>query len=307
MINIQKRKKYPIVIMTSEGDDQLAVESLKSGAFDYVVKSQETFNQLPGIVEKAHLEWTHVNQKRISGEKIKKQNRELKKINAELDRFVYSARHELRAPLMSVLGLINLSKTEEKEEVKQEYLSLMEDSIKRLDKYIKDITDYSKNNRLEPVIHLVDAQGVVDNSLISLAYMPNFSKIRKEITISGSYEAYTDSGRLEVILSNLISNAIKYHNYYQSDPFIHVEVSIRRTKIVVNVIDNGCGISAQRIDKVFDMFYRATENSVGSGLGLYITKEIVEKMKGTINIRSFLKAGTRVTVVLPNRKPRPKK
>ena len=131
-----------------------------------------------------------------------------------------------------------------------------------------------------------------------------FSKIRKEISINSKYDLYTDARRLEIIFNNLISNAIKYHNYNQADPFLSIEIDVRRAKCVIDIIDNGCGISAEHLDKIFKMFYRATENSVGSGLGLYITKETVEKLKGTISVRSFVKTGTRFTIVLPNRKPR---
>ncbi|MEM9298569.1 MAG: hybrid sensor histidine kinase/response regulator [Bacteroidota bacterium] len=304
LIHAQKRKQYPIVLMTSYGDEKLAVKALKSGAFDYIVKSAAMFNELPRIAKKIYQQWEHINHKKKSEQKIKKQNSQLKKINAELDRFVYSASHELRAPLMSVMGLINLSKVQNSDPSQQEYLNMMEECLKRLDKYIKDITDYSRNNRMEPEIGKIDPEEVVENILRGQSFLPGFSKVRKEIKIQSRFALYSDVRRLEVILNNIISNAIKYHNYNQPDPFLLIEIEVRRAKYVINIVDNGCGISAEHLDKIFKMFYRATESSEGSGLGLYITKETVDKLKGTISVRSFLKTGTRFTVVLPNRKPR---
>ncbi|MEO1098086.1 MAG: HAMP domain-containing sensor histidine kinase, partial [Bacteroidota bacterium] len=182
--------------------------------------------------------------------------------------------------------------------------NMMEECLKRLDKYIKDITDYSRNNRMEPEIGKIDPEEVVENILRGQSFLPGFSKVRKEIKIQSRFALYSDVRRLEVILNNIISNAIKYHNYNQPDPFLLIEIEVRRAKYVINIVDNGCGISAEHLDKIFKMFYRATESSEGSGLGLYITKETVDKLKGTISVRSFLKTGTRFTVVLPNRKPR---
>ena len=204
LIDIQKRKQYPVVLMTSHGDEQLAVQALKSGAFDYVVKSVDTFNELPRIAEKAYLEWEHINHKKKTEQKIKKQNSQLKKINAELDRFVYSASHELRAPLMSVMGLINLSKIQNSDPAQAEYLKMMEECLRRLDKYIKDITDYSRNNRMEPEIELVNPQDIVDKVLMGQSYMQGFDKIRTEINIKNAFPFYTDPRRLEVVLNNFV-------------------------------------------------------------------------------------------------------
>lgn len=306
LIDAQKGKQYPVVLMTSYGDEKFAMKALKSGAFEYVVKSAAMFEELPRITKKIYSQWEYINDKKKSEQKIKKQNSQLKKINAELDRFVYSASHELRAPLMSVMGLINLSKIQNSDPSQQEYLNMMEECLKRLDKYIKDITDYSRNNRMEPEIVKIDPKEVVDNVLTGQSFLPGFSKVRKEIKIQSHFALYSDVRRLEVILNNIISNAIKYHNYSQPDPFLLIEIDVRRAKYVIHMVDNGCGISAEHLNKIFNMFYRATESSEGSGLGLYITKEMVEKLKGTISVRSFLKTGTRFTIVLPNRKPRQK-
>ncbi|MEM6524137.1 MAG: ATP-binding protein [Bacteroidota bacterium] len=307
LIKTQKRKQYPVVLMANESDEALAIQALKSGAFDYIVKSPEAFNELPRIAEKAFQEWENINHKRKTDQKIKKQDHQLRKMNAELDRFVYSASHEMRAPLMSIMGLVNLSKMEKEDQAQKRYLDMMEDCLKRLDKYIKDITDYSRNTRMEPEIEKVDAKKVIDRVMKEQSFLPCAPHIRKEIVINNSHELYSDRKRLEIILNNLISNAIKHHNLHQSDPFLRVELDVRRAKCIISITDNGNGISARHMDKIFEMFYKATESSAGSGLGLYITKETVEKLRGTINVRSFLKTGTRFTVVLPNRKPRFKK
>src|SRR5690606_16639923 len=108
---------------------------------------------------------------------------------------------------------------------------------------------------------------------------------------------YSDSWRLKVILSNIISNAIRYRN--GKDPVIRVMVKVTGDKANVSVEDNGKGIVKEHLPSVFKMFYRATDDGHGSGLGLYIVKEAVEKLNGSIKISSREGAGTTVNLEIP--------
>jgi signal transduction histidine kinase/ligand-binding sensor domain-containing protein len=229
-------------------------------------------------------------------------NRELQKLNSELDKFVYSASHDLRAPLASVLGVVNVARLDKSEEQRENYLSLIEKSIKKLDGFISDIINFSRNARLEVVYSQVDFEKIVNEIMDDLKYLDEDSRITRKISTIGSGRFYTDTVRLKIILSNLISNAIKYYNPYTKSPFIEVKIKYNSNVAIIKVIDNGLGIPEQHVPNIFKMFYRANENSKGSGIGLYIVKETVEKIKGVIEVRSKLGEGTEFEITIPSAK-----
>ena len=106
---------------------------------------------------------------------------------------------------------------------------------------------------------------------------------------------------MRIILSNLVANAIKHHFPAQrSNPFVSIEVVDDKDGIIVTVSDNGPGIEQQYLKDIFKMFFRATNRTPGSGLGLYIVEETVSKLSGTISVTSTLGEGTTFTLKLPN-------
>ena len=111
---------------------------------------------------------------------------------------------------------------------------------------------------------------------------------------------HSDRTRLYIVFNNIISNSLRYYKNYIKDPFINIKIKVSDTKAIIIVEDNGIGIKPDRIGKIFDMFYRATSTSNGSGLGLYIAKESVAKLEGTISVESEFERGTKFTLVIPN-------
>ncbi|MBU2912488.1 MULTISPECIES: sensor histidine kinase [Reichenbachiella] len=236
----------------------------------------------------------------VSSEELLDANQELKKINEEMDRFVYSTSHDLRAPLLSILGLLNIIEKENKQYDIQGYLKLLRDSTVNLDKFISDIIDYSRNSRLDVEKKEVDIGEIINESFKHLNYLPGCSTLLKLVNIDAKEKFYCDERRLTIIFNNLISNAIKYQNASLSDSFINIEAMIDEKAMTVQIEDNGIGIDATYLQKIFDMFYRASPDSKGSGLGLYIVKEAIQKLHGSISVESTLGMGTRFSVVIPN-------
>ncbi|MDJ1484902.1 ATP-binding protein [Cytophagaceae bacterium YF14B1] len=234
----------------------------------------------------------------------KRAENELIRTNFELDTFVYRASHDMRAPLRSVLGLVNLIKIETDEKQKTEYLKLIEKSVDRLDAFFSDILSFSRNSRLDIVKEQVDFNKLTKECWNSLQYLENASEIRliKDIRVPEPF--YSDSSRIEIILLNLFSNAIKYQKACAGARVrISIKADNRIAKIVVE--DNGKGIEEQYIDKIFDMFFRASLGTHGSGLGLYITKQVVEKLGGSINVQSEHGVGTQFVITIPSYVPTP--
>lgn len=231
---------------------------------------------------------------------INKQNIELKKVNAELDRFVYSASHEIRSPLASILGLISLARMGDADK-QAEYFDHVEKSVNRLDDFIQDIVDYSRNARLGIEVNEVDFDKIISEILADISHTKNFSKIRceKNYQLNGLF--FSDDKRLKVVLSNIITNAFKHHNPDRvEDPYVNIEVVNGKKDLVIKVSDNGPGIDKSEQSKVFNMFYRATTKSEGSGLGLYIVEETLEKLQGKVEVHSEKDQGTSFVITLKN-------
>lgn len=241
---------------------------------------------------------------RIEAERLlEQQNIELRKTNEELDRFVYSASHDLRAPLISVLGLLNLARAEKSENVLVPLYDMMEGSINKLDRFIHDIVNYSRNTRLDIIPEKLEFKTLVNGCIDQLRYLEGARFITITDEVTGDAPFYTDKARVTVLLNNLLSNAIKYHNVSRPGAYIKFKAHQTNEKCIITVSDNGNGIQVGSIDKIFEMFYRGSESSSGSGLGLYIVKEIVEKLSGTISVQSELMKGTTFTIELPNSLP----
>jgi PAS domain S-box-containing protein len=241
-----------------------------------------------------------ISERKTAEEKMKKQYVELQKTNEELDRFVYSASHDLRAPLTSIIGLINLMKRSTDDKDLIEYLTLMLQSITRLDRFIADIINYSRNSRLEVKKERISFMDMITEAIDTHKYIEGAGKIKITTDIDDKISYFSDSYRLRVIFNNLISNAIRYHNPDAETPFIHISIKVTESGCVIVVEDNGQGIEQEQIGKIFEMFYRASETSQGSGLGLYIVREKINKLKGSVEVESELGKGTKFTITLPN-------
>ncbi|MBO9699373.1 MAG: PAS domain S-box protein [Sporocytophaga sp.] len=232
--------------------------------------------------------------------KRKNTENELINTNFELDSFVYKASHDLKAPLRSVMGLIKLAKLESKDSTQHMYLDMMSKSVNSLDTFIKDLTTFSRNTRLDIEANIIDFSIVLEESLNNLKYMEHAEKIRINKSVDINVNFYSDLTRLSTIVNNLISNAIKYHRFENNIPYINISIKTDYEKAEIVVEDNGSGIDPLHINKIFDMFYRASENSYGSGLGLYIVKNAVKKLGGSIDVSSELDEGSSFKVVIPN-------
>jgi len=286
------------ILVTGAVSEEFAAECMKHGAQDYVLKSNlmRLGNSVRNAVKHRELELA----KQHAAEQLEEQNRHLLKINHELDSFVYSVSHDLRAPLMSILGLINLTQYENDLDVIRDYHKKIVSTISKLDETLKEILDYSRNSRQELVLDRVNVNAAIFDNLEKLRYMPGFESVKVTIGIKNTTILITDRYRLTVILNNLISNAIKYQDKTRDNSFLKINGHVRQSVFELTFEDNGIGIDQSVVPRIFDMFFRATEYSEGSGLGLYIVKEAVEKLHGTISVNTAPGVGTKFTIEIPN-------
>jgi len=233
---------------------------------------------------------------------LEKRNRELIKTNSELDRFVYSVSHDLRSPLTSILGLISFIETESKEIDTLKHAELIRSSINRLDDFIKNILNYSRNNRTGLEVEQISLNEMMLDIVDSLQRMKEAKGIRYEIDIHEQKPFYTDRLRFTTILENLISNAIKYHKKNEADKFVKISGYSDNENFHFSIVDNGIGIDPAYHQKIFEMFFRLSGRD-GSGIGLYIVKDAVEILKGSIEVQSEKGTGTKFNITLKNLKP----
>jgi PAS domain S-box-containing protein len=233
-------------------------------------------------------------------EELKATLEELSERNFELDQLMYKTSHDLRSPLSSILGLINLAHLDGNKDNYLVYLNKIEGRVKKLDEFIRSMLNYARVNRTEIFNEQINLREVITSCIHELAYLENFSAVKTEVSIDHEAIPFkSDALRIKIIISNIISNAYKYYNSTVKS-YLKIKVNITPLSIVMIFRDNGIGIKKEYVDRVFDMFYRATEKSQGSGLGMYIVKQAVDKLKGNISLKSILGKGTTIKIVLPN-------
>ncbi len=238
---------------------------------------------------------THIQRSEL---KYIEKNRELDRINKELDNFVYRVSHDLRAPITSIMGLINLIKLEDDPEKLNNYISLQEKSVQKLDHFIKDIINLSRNTRLGITVERINFDRLVHEIFTELD--DGTGAVDKRLSVNEVVPFYSDRQRIHTILTNLVSNSIKFYNNHQETPFVHVNLISDEDNVTIEVKDNGIGIPPEYLSKIYTMFFRAAKDNPGSGLGLYIVKETINKLKGNITARSKLREGTTFTIKIPN-------
>jgi len=240
-----------------------------------------------------------ITEKKQIEESIYLKNQELLKLNKELDRFVYSSSHDLRAPISSMKGLFELvEQIDDREEI-MKLLKQGKKSLKRLDQFISDILNYSRNTRLEVKLEKINLLKLVQGIFDDYQFIHTKNPIQLKLDIAPDHYITTDAYRIKVVLNNIVSNAFKYRNPYIDNSFVQVVSEEFQEYHRLIIRDNGLGIGKEHLAKVFDMFYRADDQQAGSGLGLYIVKEMIDKLDGKISLESEVNQGSSCMIQLP--------
>lgn len=280
LIEFRFKSKFGRYIqMEAQGNNQLANPAIKG----VVVNSRD------------------ITERKAAEEELRAKNVQLEKTNEEIDRFVYSTSHDLRAPLLSVLGLIEMCEDfyPENEDLHALY-GMMKTSIQRSDAIIKSIIDYSRNSRLEVAPEILNLQEMAESFIENIKFMEQAKGILFIVEGKAPVDFYSDRTRVFTIINNLLTNAVKYQRTECHEKKVSFEFFVEEEKATIRVRDNGEGIPNEKFDSIFNMFYRLSNQSVGSGLGLYICKEMVQRLGGSIHVESKLQEGTTFTIKLPN-------
>jgi signal transduction histidine kinase len=291
--SIKESQPYAMrILLTGYTDIQAVISAVNLGNIYRYLQKPWREEEIRQAIESAY----EIYDSRIQ---LISKNTELEKAYSELDKFVYSASHDMRSPLMSILGVVRLAKMEEHSANSLQYFDMIESSVLRLDEFIKNIIGYYKNNRIDLSLETIGLQDMIEGSIAAL---PESQHSEWKIEIHQSAPLVSDRLKLEIILHNLLSNAIKFK---QAGKVAEVSISanVDAHWVDIWIKDNGIGISPEDYEKIFRMFYRATNRNPGSGIGLYVTKDAVVRLNGNISVQSSPQEGSTFHIRFPNRQP----
>ncbi|MFC3881904.1 hybrid sensor histidine kinase/response regulator [Algoriphagus namhaensis] len=231
---------------------------------------------------------------------LKEKNKKLEKLQSEMNQFVYSLSHELRGPLMSISGVAKLAKMEIDQPKTIEYFDMIESSTEKLDDYIFKMLDFYRSTKIDHKVTAIDFKQIMDQQMA--AYKSKFDLQNFDISfnLDQGAEFFSDDSKIRVILNNLFSNAVQFQSQTQERKIIKLDIHVSESQAQIVIQDNGIGIDEKYIKDVFNLFIRATQRNVGTGLGLYMVKEAVLLLGGDIQIDSKLDEWTKVVVTLPS-------
>ena len=292
------RKKYPNpvrILITGYADIESVIGAINRGNIFRYIKKPWTDVDIRSAVDEAqkyYMATTMLTQK----------NEELQKAYAELDKFAYSATHDIRGPILSMLGIISLAKdTDDKDDIKG-MLVMVEDAITKLDNYIISLHDHYNVRRGELEISNIDFDEIVKDMNAMFEVTSKVENINFTVTLSQNEPFRSDATSIKIVLTNLLSNAFKYQKKDGSQhKLVHLNIKINNNVLEVTVEDNGIGIPTESINHIFSMFYRGAHQEFGSGFGLYNVKDALAKINGTIQVESEEGKGTNFKVIIPGK------
>ena len=232
---------------------------------------------------------------------LKCKNAELNIKNELLDQFIYRSAHDMRGPLSSILGLVNITTYDIHDSHSvSDNLSRIVGNVNRLENYLSNILDFSKSNQFDKKFDLINFHRLINEVFDNFRDVPDHDFI-----IDGDAVFKQDANRLTVILNNLISNSVKYRDPLKEKLVIEVKCELYDGSALIEISDNGVGIAPDRLAHIFNLFYRGDERSDGSGLGLYLVKTSVNRLGGKIEVESQVDTGTKFKIKIPVKKYRP--
>lgn len=223
--------------------------------------------------------------------------------NAELEEFAYRTSHDLRSPIASSLGLLGISRdmlAEGDLPALGQTLQRMEGNFRRLDHLIQNIITITRNRLMEEDTQPIDLRALVAESIDALSHLDEFKRIRIENHVPAELTIESKPSKFQVIVGNMLSNAVKYHDPKEAEPAIDVRAVRHAGRVRLSVEDNGLGVPPASRHLLFKMFKRLHPNrSFGSGLGLYILRKSAESLGGTALYEAKDK-GSRFIIELPD-------
>lgn len=228
----------------------------------------------------------------------------LERANSMIHQFIVSCSHSLRGPLKTIEGLTNLlqGSANSKPEDTAKFLALIQETALKMEHTLDELEQFLENTNRKVMASQIDFRSLVRDVLVSNRKLIQENNVALSTQLVEAMPLCSDESRLRLILEHLITNAVQFMPEEQADKRVEVMATVQSGYREIRVVDNGAGISYEDQPRVFDLFFRGSLKSKGSGVGLYVVKEVVEKMKGTVKLISTPGEGSTFIVRLPNGK-----
>lgn len=278
----------PFILVTGSVSEEFAIRAIKEGADDYILKNN--LIRLPSAVNQA------LKTRNMEAER-RKASRELEETNRELNTFIYKAAHDLRGPLCSIMGLTNVAMMEGVKENVPDYLRKISESTQKLDDVLLALIDLMSIRDTQPMIKELDVKATLDSIFSELSNTEGFNQVKFSISAGNTPGFFSDERIIRMALLNLIENTIHYRR--NENAVTHIRSEFLEDAIKIEIEDNGIGIDPEMLQHIFDMYFRGSQISIGSGLGLYVAQKGIKRLGGAIEVRSKLAQGSVFTIYLP--------
>lgn len=289
------RFEYPEpirMLITGYTDIESVIEAINRGHIFRYIKKPWTDTDIQSAIEEG-------NKFHLTNSLLATKNKELQSAYDELGKFAYSVTHDMRGPLLSVLGAISIAEGSNDIAEIKDIMGMMSLAVKKLDEFITNIHEYYNLKRGQLVFEEISFNDVLNDTAALFRISGSVDNIRFTSTVNQQDTFLSDQTSIKIVLTNLLSNAFKYQQRGKTDKFVDVNIDVNNGIATIFVKDNGIGIDAQHIDNIFDMFYRATSAETGSGFGLFNVKDALNKLNGTIEVSSAINEGTIFKVTIP--------
>jgi len=228
--------------------------------------------------------------------KIKATLEKLTKTNKELDTFVYRASHDLKGPISRIHGLTSLGKLESTDDTTKKYYNLIEHAALDMQGLLSKLSNAYEIMNKEVYIEKIDIPSLLNEIRSSVKFLDRGTKYSFDIQEKLTLE--TDKYLLKIIIENLIENALIFRKT-NSEHHIKIACQEKGNDFIFKIEDNGIGVAEEHINSIYEMFFRGSDQSKGSGLGLHIVKMSLEKLNGTIQVNSSISKYTQFVVTIP--------
>ncbi len=290
-----KIKPEPIrILLTGYSDIASVIDAINKGEVYRFIDKPWNLEQIKNAIKNAADIY-------FTRKELKEKNERLKKMHSEMNQFVYSLSHELRGPLMSISGVSKLAKMETNDKAILEYFDMIDSATIKLDDFIYKMLDFYRSTKIDNVLTSISFKELLEQQFE--AYRSKWNGI-KEITTKINIEQEepfrSDEAKLRVIFNNLFSNAYKFQKEGNGEKFINLDIKVKAGVANIEIADNGIGIEEKHQKDVFELFHRATQKNVGSGIGLYMVKESIEQLQGSVEVDSELDKGTIFKIKIPS-------
>lgn len=295
---------YPFILLTANGSTKLAIKALKTGAFDYISKQNNLNKELEVVINRTIRCHQVKEQKRKLEKQIRESKEQLEKLNSDKDKFMQLLAHDLKNPMTMLINLTS--------ELKNNFQEYSNEILGRL-------VDMVDNLSVVTFYMLSDLLLWINSHSGKIAFRPekiNFFRLCEEILSEMKFMAekkdisiqlqnnevaiiHADKNMIKTVLRNLISNSIKFTDKNGS---IKIKASHKKENVIITVLDTGVGISLENQKKLWDItkYYSTpgTNNEMGTGFGLLLCKEFIDKHGGDIKVESKEGKGSKFTIKL---------